>query len=120
LSFRRDGGWWQVSIIGEGATGHGGAKTNTGQGRWDLVRAGHGKFELAAMAGALGAAAHSRATAAVVVKPATVLATSPYDNDQTREREVGDATVMAGHGRAKSSAVLHSHGGDGDMKCRIT
>ena len=45
-----------------------------------------------------GAAARSLVTAVVAVKPTVVLATSPYGDDQTREREVGDATVVVGHG----------------------
>ena len=84
------------------------------------MRAGRSKLELAAMAGALGAAARSRAMAAVAVKPAAVLATSPYGNDQMREREVGDATVVAGHGQARSSAALCGHGGDNDTQCGFT
>ena len=72
------------------------------------------------MADMLGAAACSRAMAAVVVKPAMVLATSPYGDDQTREREVGDATVVASHRRARSSAALGGHSGDGDVKCGFT
>jgi len=28
--------------------------------------------------------------------------------------------VIAGHGRTWSSAALHGHGGDGDVKCRYT
>ena len=75
---------------------------------------------LAAMADAHGSIMHSHVTAVVGVKPATVLATNPYGDDQMREREVGDATVVAGHGRAQSSAVFHGHGCDGDVKCHIT
>ena len=100
--------------------GHNSAGTNTGGGRRDLARAGRGKLELAAMAGALGAAVRSRTMAVVVVKLAMVLVTSPYSDDQTREREVGDATVVASHGRAQSSTALHGHGGDGDVKCGFT
>ena len=70
-----------ISVIGEGATGHGGVETNIGGGRQDLARAGRDKLELTAMAGAHGAATRSRAMAAVVVKPAMVLATSPYGDD---------------------------------------
>ena len=61
------------------------------------------------MAGALSA-----------VKQATVLATSTYSDDQMREREVRDATVVAGHERGRSSVALRGHGGDGDMKCGFT
>ena len=57
-----------MSIIGEGATGHGGAETNTRGGRRDLVRAGHVKLELMAMVGALDAVARSHAVVAVAVK----------------------------------------------------
>ena len=58
--------------------------------------------------------------AAVAVKLVVVLATSPYDNDQMREREVGDAIVVASYGRARSSAALGGHSGDGDVKCGFT
>ena len=59
--------------------GHGSVETNIGGGRRDLARVGHGKLELAAMAGALGAAALPHTT--VAVKPVVVLSTSPYSND---------------------------------------
>ena len=58
-----------------------GAETNTGGGRRDLVRVGHGKLELTAMAGVLGAVVCSHATAVVGVKPDAVLATSPYGDN---------------------------------------
>jgi len=61
--------------------GHGSAETNTGGGRRDLARVGRGKRELVAMTGTLGVVAHSHVMAAVAVKSAAVLATSPYDND---------------------------------------
>ena len=48
--------------------GHGGAKTNTVGGRRDLARVGHGKLELATMAGSLSAVVHSRTVVAVAVK----------------------------------------------------
>ena len=66
--------------------GPSGVEINTGEGKRDLARACRGKLELTAMTGALSAVAHSRATAAVAVKLATVLATSPYGDDQTRKR----------------------------------
>ena len=61
--------------------GHGSVETNTRGGRQDLARAGRGKIELVTVADTLGAAAHSCATAVVVVKSAAILATSPYGDD---------------------------------------
>ena len=58
--------------------------------------------------------------AAVAVKLAMVLATSPYGDEKAREREVRDATMVAGHGRSWSSMAFYGHGGDGDVKCGFT
>ena len=54
----------------------------------------------AAMADAHGAVTRSGVVAAVIVKPASSLASRPYDDDQMREREVGGGWVVAGHGLA--------------------
>ena len=72
------------------------------------------------MADAHGGITRSYVPALVAVKPAVVLATSPYSDDQTREREVGDATVVAAHERAQSSVALHGLSGDGDVKIGFT
>ena len=72
------------------------------------------------MADMHGDGVHSRMMVAVAVKPATVSATSPYGDDQTKEREVRDAMVVAGHGRAQSSAAFSGHGDDGNVKCGFT
>ena len=71
----------------------------------------------AAMVDAHGVIVRSWETVAVVVKPAVVLATSPYGNDQMMEREVRYAMVVASHDQAQSSMAFHGHG---DVKCRIT
>ena len=47
--------------------GHGCAEPNTGGGRWDLVRASHGKLVLVAMVGVLSMTMCSYATAVVAV-----------------------------------------------------
>ena len=67
-----------------------------------------------------GGGVRSYVTVVVAVKTAMVLATSPYGDDQTREREVEDATVVASHGRAQSSVALYGLGGNGDAKCGFT
>ena len=68
--------------------------------RQGLVRASHGELKLTAMAGAHGAVARSHADAVVAVKWAMTLASRPYSDDQQREKKVGGAVVVAGHGRA--------------------
>ena len=57
-----------MSVIGEGALGHGGAETNKGQGRWGLVRVGCGERVLAAMVDVHGGVTHSHAATVVAVK----------------------------------------------------
>ena len=75
---------------------------------------------LTAMADAHDGIVRYRMMAAVAVKLAMVLATSPYGDEKAREREVRDATMVAGHGRSWSLVVFYGHGGDGDMKCGFT
>ena len=67
-------------------------------GRWGLVKDGHGRLELTAMADAHGAVACSLVAVTVAVKRATALASQMYSNDQPREMEVGEALMVAGHG----------------------
>ena len=59
-----------------------------------------GELVHAAMADTHGVVERSDVVAAVIVKPASALASKPYDNDQMREREVRGGRVVAGHGRA--------------------
>ena len=80
-SFRQDGCRWQVSIFGEGAKGHGGAKTSASRRKWRSVRVSHSELMLMAMADAHDTIVLSRTIAAVKVKRVVVLASRPYDND---------------------------------------
>ena len=61
---------------------------------------GGGERVLAAIVDAHGGVTRSYVTVVVSVKPAMDLATRPYDDNQIMGREVREATVVAGHGRA--------------------
>ena len=59
-----------------------------------------GEHVLPAMADGHNVDSCSRTDAVVVVKQAMALASRSYGNDQPREREVGEALMVAGDGRA--------------------
>ena len=75
---------------------------------------------LAAMADAHGGVVHYCMTAAVGVKPAVALETRPYGDDKIREREVRDATVVAGHGRACSWWCTTAMAATASSQCSLT
>ena len=66
------------------------------------VRFGRGKLVLMAMVGVLGGDACFGVDEAVAVQQAMALASRTYGEDKPREREVGEALVGTGHGRARA------------------
>ena len=79
-----------------------------------------GKLVRVAMVDAHGAVARSGVVAAVTVKPASALASRPYNKDQIREREVRDATVVAGHGQACSRWCTATMAAMASSQCSLT
>ena len=78
----------------------GGAETSTRWSKGEPVRFGCGELMLAAMVNAHGVDACFSADEAVVVQLVVALVTRTYGKDNLREREVGEALVRDGHGRA--------------------
>ena len=77
-------------------------------------------YKLVGSATAHHGVTRSHVTAALAVKPATVIASMIYDDVQPRVREVGEALVVVGHQRARPRRHTTSMVATVEQQCGLT